>query len=335
MLKLKVNNKWVVFFSMIISVLLLISGCGNSDSVSKEEQEAEEQEQVETKVEENVAPVMVTDLAGKTVEFTETPERIIAFSTGEMSIIQALDGNIVGRPTAQGEVEEKLKDIPEVGSTNEINIEKVAALSPDLVIAHRQLNAKDIPALEQLGVKVLQTGATSLDEINQSIELLGKVMNKNTEAEQLIQEINNKIKELSSASNKEIRSLIIFGVPGNWMVALPNSLSGNFLEAVGGYNIAKDYPKLEKFPQYAQLNIERIVESNPDIIFLITPGSPEAAKTSFTAEMEKNPSWKSIAAVKNEHFITLPNSLFGSNPGAKVIESLNYLHKEIQSIIAK
>ena len=62
--------------------------------------------------------------------------------------------------------------MPEIGSTNSINIEKVAELSPDLVIAHKQLNAKDIPALKQLGINVLLTGAQSIDEINQSIEML-------------------------------------------------------------------------------------------------------------------------------------------------------------------
>src|SRR5690625_7583692 len=95
------------------------------------------------------------------------------------------------------------------------------------------------------------------------------------------------------------------------MVALPTSLTGNMLEAVGGYNIAKDYPKLERFPQYAQLDTEKILEADPKLILLITPGDSEKAKESLSKEMEKNPTWKSVAAVESGNIVALTNELFG------------------------
>ena len=340
------NGKGFILIFILMSLILIISGCGNSEKASQDKNEQEQTEvekQEETKDEsteaveeepqEAASAITVTDLAGNLVEFESVPERTIAFSLGDMQTIYALGGEVVGRPTIEGEIQlEAVKDLPEIGTTNSINMEKVAELKPDLVIAHKQLNAKDIPALQQLGIKVLLTGAQSIEEINTSIEMLGKVMAKETEASDLVNEINQKIAQLKDSNSKELRSMIIFGVPGNWMVALPTSLSGNFLEAIGGYNIAKDYPKLEKFPQYAQLNIERIIEADPEAIFLITPGSAEAAKISFMKEMEKNPSWQTIQAVKNEHFILLPNHLFGSNPGPRVLESLDYLNSELQKI---
>lgn len=333
------NRKSFISFAILIILLLTVSGCGKNEASSKEktnEEHVSEENQEVSKEEkaEQSTPITVTDLADNKVKFEEAPKRIIAFSSGDMKTIYALGGEVVGRPTIEGELQvEEAKDVSEIGSTNSINIEKVAELSPDLVIAHKQLNAKDIPALKQLGINVLLTGAQSIDEINQSIEMLGTVMDKEEEATKLMTEINTKIAEFKDLNDEQLRSMIIFGVPGNWMVALPNSLSGNFLEAIGGYNIAKDYPKLEKFPQYAKLNIERIIEADPEAIFLITPGSAEAAKVSFMKEMEKNPSWKNVYAVKNEHFVSLPNHLFGSNPGPRVIESLDYLNKELQKIL--
>ncbi|WP_102274884.1 ABC transporter substrate-binding protein [Cytobacillus massiliigabonensis] len=334
------KRKSLILFAILLILLLTVSGCGNDEaSLSKEktdrEQVSEEKKEVSEEVKtEQSTPITVTDLANNEVKFEDVPKRIIAFSSGDMETIYALGGEVVGRPIIEGEIQvEEAKDVPEIGSTNSINIEKVAELSPDLVIAHKQLNAKDIPALKQLGINVLLTGAQSIEEIIQSIEMLGTVMDREEEASKLMTEINTKITEFKDANKEQLRSMIIFGVPGNWMVALPNSLSGNFLEAIGGYNIARDYPKLEKFPQYAQLNIERIIEADPEAIFLISPGSAEAAKVSFIKEMEKNPSWKNVYAVKNEHFILLPNNLFGSNPGPRVIESLDYLNKELQKIL--
>lgn len=325
-----------VTLSAMASILLLVGGCGNAAPMNQDDTAANVRKTTASGAYAAQQAVTVTDLAGNTVEFTEVPQRIVTFSAGDMSIVQALGGTVVGRPSIKGDVPAEARDIAEIGTTNAINLEKVAALQPDLIVAHRQLNAKDIPALKQLGAKILLTGAASLEENNASIEMIGKVLNKTNEAEALVQRINDKVAELAGQSNGgEVRSLIVFGLPSNWMVALPDSLSGSLLDAVGGFNIAKDYPQLERFPQYAQLNIERIVEADPQVVFLITPGPQEIAEKSFKAEMSKNPSWSHIAAVKQGHFIVLPNTLFGSNPGAKIIDSLDYLHNELQKISAK
>lgn len=330
-------SKFLTAIITIFSITALISGCGENSATNKENPTTSTNQNAAAVTDQStLESISVTDLAGKTVEFSEVPQRIVTFSSGDMSIVYALGGTVVGRPTIEGEVPTEVKDIADIGTTIEINIEKVAALQPDLIIAHRQLNAKDIPALEQLGAKILLTGAASLDENNGVIEMLGKVLHKTTEAETLVKQINDKVTEVSTLnSEKEIRCLIIFGVPSNWMVALPDSLSGNLLEAVGGFNIAKDYPKLEKFPQYAQMNSERIIEADPQVLLLISPGPQEIAKKSFMAEMSKNPSWKNITAMKQGNFIMLPNSLFGSNPGAKIMDSLEYLNNELQKTATK
>lgn len=310
---------------MFFVVMFFVTACGSSNTDSTEENTDAVQEETSD-------VISVTDLAGNVIEFDTKPERIIPFSTGDLDIIQALGGEVVGRPTSMGEVPAELADIPEVGSTNGIDIEMVASLDPDVVIAHPQLNAQDIPALEEMGIKVVSTGAKSIEDIESSITMFGQMLQNEEEAEALISEIDTKVEDLKNGAAKDLRALIIFGVPGNWMAALPDSLSGSMFEAVGVYNIAKDYPKLEQFPQYAQLSIEKIVEANPEAVFVITPGSEDAAKMSIADEMEKNPTWKSIAAVQNENVVYLPNDLFGSNPGTKIIDSLDYLDTELQKL---
>ena len=36
---------------------------------------------------------------------------------------------------------------------------------------------------------------------------------------------------------------------------------------------------MKEYPQYAQLSVERIIEANPDVIYLITHGDPKALKS--------------------------------------------------------
>lgn len=310
---------------MMLSFILLISACGSNNEETNETKQDSPSDENET-----AEQITVTDLVGDTITFNEPPKRIIPLSAGDLETIDALGGEAIGRPVIRGEIPEAFEDIPEIGTSNEVNLEKIISLDPDLVIAHPQMNAKEVPALEEMGIEVIHTGAKNIEEIQASIEMFGSILQKEAEAKALNENIDEKITALQT--DEELRTLLVFGVPGTLMVALPNTLSGSMLDAAGGYNISEDFPELEDYPGYAQVDTEKILEADPEAIFLITPGPPEQAQKSLSEEIEKNPAWKSVSAVKNDHIVQLPNALFGANPGAKVIESLDYLHDEIESI---
>lgn len=312
---------------LAISFGLLLSACTSGDineNKSTEENGAEKSENIE-----------LEDLQGNEIKLKQAPEKIISLTAGDLNTIYALGAEAVGRPVIRGKISEQLEKIEEVGTSNDVNIEKIVSLNPDVVIAHPQLNKEAIPTLEDTGIDVIQTGANSIDGVKQSIELIGTLVNQEDKANEIVSHINEKLNELKEEKSVELRTLVVFGVAGNWMAALPDSLSGNLLEAVGHFNIARDYPKLERFPQYAQLDSEKIVQADPEVILFITPGPFEEAVTAFSTEMEKNPAWNNIQAVKNNHFINLPNELFGANPGSDIIQSLDYLAKEMNEIAKK
>lgn len=99
---------------------------------------------------------------------------------------------------------------------------------------------------------------------------------------------------------------------------------GDILKAAGGNNIAADLPALDKYPTYASLSAEKIVEGNPQIIMLITHSDPNVVKEGFEKQMNENAAWKNLGAVKNGQIIILPSQLF-DNPGTQVVEALDYM----------
>jgi len=111
------------------------------------------------------------------------------------------------------------------------------------------------------------------------------------------------------------------------VVALPSSYPGNFLDLAGGDNIAAKFPKMDTMPQYAEFSMERIVAADPDVIYLITHGDPAEVKASFKKELESNPAWKNLGAVKSDQFEVLPNDLFAANPGLRAPEAITALNK--------
>ncbi|MGN1387341.1 MAG: ABC transporter substrate-binding protein, partial [Bacillus sp. (in: firmicutes)] len=202
----------------------------------------------------------------------------------------------------------------------------------DVVLANNPLNLKDIASIEGVGSQIILTHANSVSDIQNQITLFGDMIQKQDKAKELVADIEQKVADIEAkATDAKTRVLLIYGAPGTYMAALPNSLSGNLLELAGGENIASDYPAIEKYPQYAQLNTERIVEANPEYIFLMTHADPNAVKEGFIKEMEQNPAWNSIDAVKNERIEILPADLFGDNPGTKVVDALDYMHTLLKS----
>lgn len=280
--------------------------------------------------EQGEAALTISDFAGREVGFNEVPGNIATVSYGDLEILSALEANVVGRPTADGAIKSEWKDIPEIGTVHEINHEMLASVKSDVVLANADFNQKDEQMLESLGTEVVYTNADSIKDIKKQIALLGEMLDKKEQAEELTNTIDTKLAEIDSDKYKNKKVVIIYGTPGTYMVALPNSLSGDILEKAGAHNIAADFPSLEEFPQYAQLNAEEIVNANPDIVMLITHGKSEEVQQGFEQEMERNAAWSSINAVKEDRVFVLPNDWFGTNPGTRITESIDLMQDYLE-----
>lgn len=303
---------------ILLLLLLIVAGCGTQSS---------ENEEVVTEA--NGEAITIKDFVDREVTVDGVPEKIVTLGTGEMQIIHELGGSLVGIPTSKDIVIEDLKDAVQVGNTHGMDLEKIAALQPDVVIGDSIMNQKDLASIEGIGSQMIFTNANSIKDIQAQIELFGQLLQQEDKAKELIQKITDKVVEKQAHTGEKPRVLLIYGAPGTYMAALPNSLSGNMLEAVGGENIAADFPGLENYPQYAQLNTERIIQANPQFVFLMTHGDAVIVKEGFIKEMEQNPSWNNLDAVKGGKIEILPADLFGTNPGSQVTEALDVLHSMI------
>lgn len=307
-------------FTLIASFFLLLISTGCSQSSASTEKSTD-----------NLEEYSITDFTGQKVTFPTVPEKLVALSSGDMEIIHSLGGKVVGRPTSTDKVSSEVSEIEQIGTTHEIDVEQVALLQPDVVFGHNTMNQKDISLIEGIGSKMVLTGANSIDDIKKQIHLFGEILQKEGKAIELVTQIDAKVAKMEGEQKEKPKVLIIYGAPGTYMVALPNSLSGNLLEVAGGENIAAQFTSLENYPQYAQLNAERIVIANPSYVFLMTHGDSESVKKGFLKEMQQNAAWNSIDAVVHKRIEVLPSDLFGTNPGTRVVEALDFLHEKLQS----
>ncbi|MBM7661856.1 iron complex transport system substrate-binding protein [Bacillus mesophilus] len=340
---MKRNKSLSFLFVISVLVIFILAGCGSSTTtgstqdetaVKSTSAESTETEDVVEEVEEEVVAqgVTITDHAGRELTFDEKPVRIVSVVGADLEIVHALGGEIVGRPSVRGPVvPAELSEIEEVGNSHNIDFEKIVSLEPDLVIGHARLNMKDVATAESLGLNMMLTAMDGYEDILETIELYGQVLSLEDKATELVQSMEERKAAIEPIKN-EVKALVVFGSTESMMAALPTSLAGNLIEQVGITNIASDLPGIEKYPTYAQLSMEHVLQQNPDIVYIIAHGDAEAVKNKFEEEIKSNPAWENVKAMQNNNLVILPANLFSSNPGPRVVESLEFLSESIKSM---
>lgn len=122
------------------------------------------------------ASIRLVDDAGQTLELTRPPQRIIALTPHLTELVFAVGAGaqLVGVDSAS-DYPKAAKALPRVGDYSRINFERILALKPDLVIAWVGGNrAADIHGLNQMGLPVLHTQASRLDDVARLLRLIGR-----------------------------------------------------------------------------------------------------------------------------------------------------------------
>jgi len=124
----------------------------------------------------HAAAIRLLDDAGQTHEFRHPPQRIIALTPHLTELLYAVGAGsqIVGVDSAS-DYPKAAQRLPRVGDYSRINFERILALKPDLVIVWVGGNRPaDIHGLEKMGMPVLHTQATRLDDVARLLRLVGQ-----------------------------------------------------------------------------------------------------------------------------------------------------------------
>ncbi|WCH49068.1 ABC transporter substrate-binding protein [Lysinibacillus sp. OF-1] len=306
-------------FLLVGALALVLTACGEESKpadVGASTDKIEMEQQVET----GGAVTLIDDLGNKH-EFEAIPSSVATLNPGMMNILLALGANVTGRPTITSDMKAEVKAIQEIGNPHEPSFEQIAALNAEILIVPLSFQ-QFAKTVEATGTKIVYSNMNSVDDIKKTITKYGALFNNTAKAEKLVGQIDEEIAKGSTKSTLD--ALIVYGAPGTYLAALDNSLYGDILNKAGGKNIAADLPATDKFPTYATLSVEKIVERNPKIIMLITHANPATVKEGFEKQLKENTAWKNLDAVKNKQIIILPAELF-DNPGTQVVEAIDYM----------
>jgi iron complex transport system substrate-binding protein len=173
----------------------------------------------------------------------------------------------------------------QIGSTVDVNIEKILMLKPDLVLAMLLTKPQDIETMRRLGIKVevIPTPKNFNEICNQTIQIAKLTGNENA-AREIVQKTKNEVDNLMLKCRKHPEKLKIFFQLGSNPIftVLENTFMNDFILLCSGENIANGLTK-------GSVTRESVLLKNPDVIIVATMGG-------FGTEEQKV--WKSYAGLK-------------------------------------
>jgi iron complex transport system substrate-binding protein len=122
---------------------------------------------------------MVTDQLERKITVPDTPQRVVALAPSITEIIYALgQEHLLKGVTLYSDYPPAAARLPKVGSYVQLNLEKIVVLRPDLCIATKDGNPREVAnRLESLNIPVYAVNPRNLETVMQTVLEIGKLLN--------------------------------------------------------------------------------------------------------------------------------------------------------------
>jgi iron complex transport system substrate-binding protein len=265
------------------------------------------------------ADVSVKDDDGKTVTLQKPAQRVISLAPHVTELLFAAGGggHVVGA-VAYSDFPEEAKKLPQIGSNRELDLERIMALKPDLIVVWRHGSSeRQIEMVRKLGVPMFHSEPSKLEDIPESLLKLGQLMGTDATARPAALELRRQLASLRNryANRPTVRSFYqvwdkpLYTLNGEHIVS-------DALRLCGGENIFARLPATAPV-----VSVEGVLQENPEAIF---------------ATAEKNYGgvgmWKpygTLTAVRNSNLFTIDGNLL-NRAGPRMIAGTAMLCEKLE-----
>ncbi len=255
------------------------------------------------------------------------PRRIVCLTAEHVEICYALGAGdrVVGVPgTAHrpSEAQEKAK----VGGFTTFRTDRILDLGPDLVLAFSDLQADVSAELIRKGVPVFCTNQRSIDEILQTVLMLGGLLGLERQARGMVLDIRDELKQVREFSSVwPDRPRIYFEEWPDPMIAGIRWVS-EAIEIAGGRDIFSELRE-SRSADGRIVDPGEVARRDPQIILASWCGKPVDVEA-----IRQRPGWGNVSAVKDGRIHELDGADILS-PGPSLLVGLRQIHEIVQGFM--
>jgi iron complex transport system substrate-binding protein len=257
--------------------------------------------------------IVLRDDRGGEHRFAAPPQRIVTMlpSLTELAWVLGVGPRLVGVDRYSNWPADVAR-LPHLGGLDDAQIEAIAALKPDVVLASSSSRAME--RLEALGFKVLRFKSESHADVKRTLDSLAQLLGNPDESARVWARLTRELDAAGTRVPASVRGQrVYFEIGGGPYAAGTTSFIGETLARLGMSNVVP--ANLGPFPK---LNPEFVVRAKPDLIMGVQGEQ---------AALMQRPGWSSLAAVRDKRLCGFDSAQYEMliRPGPRLGEAANLL----------
>ena len=259
-------------------------------------------------------PLTVTDANGVEVKIEKKPQKIVSLtlSTDEMLLSLVDKGRIaavsyLSVDPGQSNVAEEVKDLQKTG----LEVESLIAMQPDLIIVADWSDQNAIKQLRDAKITVyaLKT-PSSINQVKDAVMTVAQLVGEKGKGQEIIQWMDGKLKAVEEKVKtlEDNQKLRVLSYNNFFCTHGIGTTFDDITKHAGVINLAAE----QGMVMWQEISKEKIVELNPDAIFLPAWSYEGFDAEEFAGSLKNDKSLAGINAIKNNRVFCLPEAHLGT-----------------------
>lgn len=308
------NMKKITIAMMMFAMMLVLAACGGSNDQKTEDDNTSDADYMEIKHE----------LDDKPVKVKKNPEKVVVFDFGILDTLDELDVKVAGVPKKNiPSYLDKYEgdDYTNIGGLKEPDLETIHSMKPDVIfISGRQSDMyeelSDIAPTVYVGLDT----TNYMESFKANMDLVAEMFDKKDEMAKELEDIDQRIEAIQEkAEASDDKALIVLGNQGKVSAYGQGSRFG-LIHDVFKFKAADE--KIESSTHGQDISFEYILETNPDVLFVIDRDAAIGGDASAKDAIENSLVEKTNAYKNDAIYYLDPNYWYLSGGGLLSIKEM-------------
>ncbi len=209
-------------------------------------------------------PVSVTDDSGRTVTLSSPAQRIVAIapSLAELTFAAGAGSRLVG-VARYSDFPPAVRGIPQVGDAVNVDLERIVALKPDLVLAWQSGNRTgDLERLNRLGYSVFVAEPRRLADIPRLLRAIGALAGTRPAGDSAAREFERGIQSLRERHTRAPKVRVFYVIWARPLMTVNGAhMISDVMALCGGENVFADVSQFTP-----TVSLEAVMAAKPEVI---------------------------------------------------------------------
>ncbi|HEV3104567.1 MAG TPA: cobalamin-binding protein [Trinickia sp.] len=270
------------------------------------------------------AAVTVVDDAGATVTLAAPARRVVSLAPHATELAYAAGGGAkLVAAVSYSDYPPAAKALPRVGGNTGLDLERIVALKPDLVIVWRHGNDdRQLERLRAMHIALFRSEPRKLDDVATNLERLGQLFGTSETAEAAAKEYRSEIAQLRARYAGLAPVRVFYQVWDHPLLTLNGThIVSDAIALCGGHNVFADLA-----PLVPAVSTEAVVAADPEAIITASVGTtaPDAPLPSLGTWR----AWRGMTAVARGNLFAIDGDLI-DRPGPRLAQGADALCRDL------